>query len=273
MPAAAPDRAGRGLDVHLRSAPEPRAALPRGGEPRLRRARRAVERRLLRARPGARAGGDPLRLHRALGGRARPPPARGPPVRARAPPLPDRHGARPRRRPGGGGPHHRRRPVHHHARRPHPGRHARARGRRRRAHRDRRLPLVHGLGPRHDDLAGGPHPLHRPPPGGGLDPAHVRPLRARRPHPEPVPGGREPGPVPHRRRHHVVLPRRLAATWPSPATATRCARSCPPSSTSSTTTSGARISGSASIPRTACSGRARRATSSPGWTPRSTAGW
>jgi predicted glycogen debranching enzyme len=40
---------------------------------------------------------------------------------------------------------------------------ARARGRRRRAHGDRRVSLVHGLGPRHHDLAGGPDPGHRPP--------------------------------------------------------------------------------------------------------------
>ena len=35
----------------------------------------------------------------------------------------------------------------------------------------------------------------------------------------------------------------------------------------------ARASASASMRRTACSARARRATSSPGWTPRSVTGW
>ena len=40
-----------------------------------------------------------------------------------------------------------------------------------------------------------------------LHPAHLRPLRPRRPDPQPVPRGRQRGPVPHRRRHALVLPR------------------------------------------------------------------
>ena len=52
---------------------------------------------------------------------------------------------------------------------------ARARAARRRgAHRHRRLPLVHRLGPRHDDQPRGADAGHRPAPRGGLHPAHVR---------------------------------------------------------------------------------------------------
>ena len=39
---------------------------------------------------------------------------------------------------------------------------------------DRRLPLVHRLGPRHDDQPRGPHALHRPRRRGARHPAHVR---------------------------------------------------------------------------------------------------
>ena len=100
-----------------------------------------------------------------------------------------------------------RRPVHHHAGRPRRGRGARARRRRRGAHGDRRLPLVHRLGPRHDDQPRRADARDRAPRRGGLHPAHVRPLRARRPDPQHVPRRRERGPLPHRRRDAVVLPR------------------------------------------------------------------
>ncbi len=63
-----------------------------------------------------------------------------------------------------------------------------------------------------------------------------------------------------------------AATSPPPTTATPSAYSSPSYSTSSTTTSGGRGSASALTRPTACSARGRRAISSPGWTPRLTAG-
>ena len=56
----------------------------------------------------------------------------------------------------------RRRPVHHHAGRPRRGRGPRARRRRRGAHGHRRLPLVHRLGPRHDDQPRRADARHRP---------------------------------------------------------------------------------------------------------------
>ena len=56
-----------------------------------------------------------------------------------------------------------------------------ARVRRRSAHGDRRLSLVHRLGPRHDDQPRGADAGDRPPRRGGLHPADVRALRARRP--------------------------------------------------------------------------------------------
>ena len=46
-----------------------------------------------------------------------------------------------------------------------------------------------------------------PPRRGARHPAHVRAPRPRRPDPEPVPRGRDRGPLPHRRRDAVVLPR------------------------------------------------------------------
>ena len=65
---------------------------------------------------------------------------------------------------------------------------ARARAARRRsAHGDRRLSLVHRLGPRHDDQPRGADAVDAPLPRGGLHPAHLRALRARRTDPEHVP--------------------------------------------------------------------------------------
>ena len=84
---------------------------------------------------------------------------------------------------------------------------------------------------------------------GRLDPAHVRALRARRPHPEHVPRGRERGAVPHRRRHALVLPRRrpLPRRHRRPRHAPRAAADAAP--TSSSTTCAARASASASTRR------------------------
>ena len=62
--------------------------------------------------------------------------------------------------------------------------------------------------------------------GGRLHPPHLRPLRPRRPDPEHVPRGRERGPLPHRRRDALVLPRRRSLRARPPATARRCATSC-----------------------------------------------
>ena len=47
---------------------------------------------------------------------------------------------------------------------------------------------------------------HRPPCRGARHPPHVRPSRPRRPHPEPVSRRRARRPVPHGRRHALVLP-------------------------------------------------------------------
>ncbi len=83
-----------------------------------------------------------------------------------------------------------RRSVHHHAGRPRgrggPG----ARRGRGRADGDCRLPLVHGLGPRHDDQPRGADALDPAAPRSGLHPPHLRALRARRADPEHVPGRR-----------------------------------------------------------------------------------
>ena len=167
-----------------------------------------------------------------------------------------RHAARPRRTEGGGGRGRRtgagRRPVHHHARRPRGGRRARPRRRRRSPHRHRRLPLVHRLGPRHDDQPRRADAHHRPLPRGRLDPAHLRPLHPRRPDPQHVPRGRErrASTTPPTPRSGSSTP--STATWPSPATAAPCGCCCRGCSTSSSTTCAARASASASTRATAC---------------------
>ena len=92
--------------------------------------------------------------------------------------------------------------------------------------------------------------------------------------PNLFPEGDERGPLPHRRRDALVLPR--ARPLPRSATGDRDTlrvAAADAASTSSSTTCAARASASASTRPTACCGRARRATSSPGWTPRSTTGW
>ena len=178
-------------------------------EPRLRVLRRSLDARLLP--PDARAGRVRARWSRR--------PSRWETIGAlesggaagaerQRPHAPDRVGAARAARPASAArARARRRSVHHHARRPRRGSGARARGGRRSAHGHRRLPLVHRLGPRHDDQPRRADAVHRPPARGGLHPAHVRPLRARRPHPEHVSRRHEGGPLPHRRRDAVVLPR------------------------------------------------------------------
>ena len=109
-------------------------------------------------------------------------------------------GHRRRARPG-------RRPVRHHAGRPPGGRRAGARRGRRGPLDHRGLSLVHRLGPRHDDQPRGADVHDGPPRRGGLHPAHVRPVRARRPHPQHVPRRQQRGAVPHGGRDALVLPR------------------------------------------------------------------
>ena len=87
----------------------------------------------------------------------------------------------------------------------------------------------------------------------GLHPAHLRPLRARRPDPEHVPGGRQRGALPHRRRDALVLPRASPLSRAlHRTTGDACADCCRCCTTSSRTTSRARNSASASTRRTAC---------------------
>ena len=129
-----------------------------------------------------------------LGHRATPP---GGPARAR-----ERHGRGsgvPAARPGGG-------PVH---RRP------TARG----SDRDRRLPLVQRLGPRHDDRPAGADPGHRPARGRGGDPALVRAVHSRRPAAQQLPRpARRRARLQHRRCLALVPDRDRPATPRRPAT-------------------------------------------------------
>ena len=140
------------------------------------------------------------------------------------------------------------------------------------AHRHRRLPLVHRLGPRHDDRPRGPDARHRPLREAGGDPAHLRALRERRAAAEPVSRRRARGALQHGRRDALVLPRARAlrrATGDDDccATCSRCSRR-----SSRTTCRHAlrhrRRSGGRPARR-----RRPRAISSPGWTRRSTTGW
>ena len=156
-----------------------------------------------------------------------------------------------RRRAGAGGG-----SIRHHPSDPTAGRGARRRGRRRRAHHHRRLPLVHRLGPRHDDQPRRPDAGDRAPRGGARHPADVRAPHPRRADPQPVSRRRERGPVPHRGRDAVVLPRAGSLRAARPATSRRagcCSRSW---STSSPSTSPARASASAWTRPTACCARA-----------------
>ena len=135
-----------------------RGPLPRRAEPRVRGHGRSLEPGLLPGRRSTRtAPRHPRGLHRALGGhrRARSRTRRCGAERTRRRRL---HAvADPRARTGpGGGAGAGRRPVHDHAGRPRGGRRAAPAPRATRCGRHRRLPLVHGLGPRHDDQPRGP---------------------------------------------------------------------------------------------------------------------
>ena len=153
---------------------DPSAGLPSGARTRLSAHGRAVEPRVLRVHAAARDDGGARSHDRGLG----PPGARAPTGhRAGAPAGAEAAGARRRgrarghRRPPRAG----RRSVHHRARRPARGRGVGPRDRSGRAERHRRLPLVHRLGPGHDDLPGGAHPPHRPAARGGRHPPHLPP--------------------------------------------------------------------------------------------------
>ena len=181
-----------------------------GAEPRLCVGRLAVESRVFPCRPASRSRGHAGRVDRAVGSDPGAVAAGRGAGRTRAPPpaARDRRTGRrgsARRRAGA-----RRRSVHHHARRPRRGSGARAGRRRGSPHGHRRLPLVHRLGPRHDDQPRGADADHAPLPRGGLHPADVRALRPRRPDPEHVPRRRARGALSHRRRDAVVLPRGAA---------------------------------------------------------------
>ena len=114
----------------------------------------------------------------------------------------------------------------------------------------------------------------RPLPRGRLHPAHVRPLRARRPDPEHVPGRREA-------RACITPPTRRSGSSTRSIGTSRVTgdrdtlRTLLPTLRRHRRASPARARGSASasIRPTACCGRARRAISSPGWMRRSTTGW
>ena len=91
-----------------------------------------------------------------------------------------------------------------------------------RAHRHRRLSLVHRLGPRHDDQPRGADAGHRPPRRGARHPAHLRAPRPRRPDPEPVPRGRDARACITPPTRRCGSSTRSIATSSAPATARRC---------------------------------------------------
>jgi hypothetical protein len=104
----------------------------------------------------------------------------------------------------GGKPRHRRRigvggrSIPDHSGGPNRRRHARPRRGRRSPNGDRRVSLVHRLGPRHHDLAGRADALHRPLRRGGVDSSDLLPLRSRRFDPQPV------SRAAHRRLYHTA---------------------------------------------------------------------
>ena len=204
---ASPDGARRRGVLHPRARAAGRDRVPRRAKPRLRRAGRAVEPGLLRR--GARAGraGDARRVDRALGGDGGTLPRGGAGGRAGA----ARAAARARSPGGAAGPGRRARArlrrLRGRAHRPRGGRRPLAGRGRAAAHGHRRLPVVHRLGPRLHDQPRGPHALHRPRTHRRLDPEDLLPPLQGRPHPEPLPGGRCGGPLSHRRRHPLDVPR------------------------------------------------------------------
>ena len=139
--------------------------------------------------------------------------------------------------------------------------------------RDRRLPVVRRLGPRHDDRAAGPHAGDRPPGGREGDSPGV--LGAREPGDaaEPFPRrGRGTG-VQHRRRDALVLRGRARSTWRRRATSRSSATASSGSSQDIVawhergTRYGIRVSADGLL-----EWRCRRRGSSRGWTRRSATG-
>ena len=207
LSAAAPQDLRPARHVRARQRQARQRPLPRRGPARLRRRRRAVEPRVLERGPDRGHEHDAGGVDRSLGHDRRAPARAGRRRRARAARAAPRRrgprravGHRRRARPG-------RRPVRHHAGRPPGGRRAGARRGRRGPLDHRGLSLVHRLGPRHDDQPRGADVHDGPPRRGGLHPAHVRPVRARRAHPQHVPRRQQRGAVPHGGRDALVLPR------------------------------------------------------------------
>ena len=145
------------------------------------------------SRPGRDVGSRPL-------GRGPPAPRGGPgPADAVA-----AAGGRTGLPPGGPATRPRRRSVHRpaHDRRPRDGFGRRADG-------DRRVPLVQRLGAGRHDRAARPDPRHGAAGGRRGDPAHLRPVRGGRPHPQQLSGPRRGGSrIQHRRRIALVRARR-----------------------------------------------------------------
>ena len=148
------------------------------------------------------------------------------------------------------------------------------RGRRRGPHGHRRLSLVHRLGPRHHDQPRRPDPDHRPASRGRLYPAHLRPLCPRRADPQLVPRGqkREASTTPPTPRSGSSTPS-TAMSWLHERSQPRCTLLLPKlvghhrASPARHALRHRRRSGAMG-----CCGRARKAISSPGWTPRSATG-
>ena len=116
--------------------------------------------------------------------------------------------------------------------------------------RHRRLPLVHRLGPRHDDQ---PRRADARRPAGSVEAGYILRTFAHYVRdgliPNLFPEGDKRGALPHGRRHALVLPRPRPLPARPPATARRCGSCCRSCSTSSTITCAGRASASASIPQ------------------------
>ena len=106
-----------------------------------------------------------------------------------------------------------------------------ARGRRRGADRDRRLPLVHRLGPRHDDQPRGADAHHRPRRRSARHPAHVRVLLPRRADSQPLPRGQQAKASTTPPTPRCGSSTRSIATSTSATTGRRCSCCCPSSTT------------------------------------------
>ncbi len=218
-----PPHGGRGRReqrVHRPRRAGGRRGVPDRGVARVRVPGRAVRAGPLPARPGAGARCHARLLDRAVGADPGGAPGRGARGRTRAPAAAGRAGRpgrarRVRGRTGAG-----RRPV-----RLHPGGPRRGRGPRPRAGRrgplgHRRLPLVHRLGPRHDDFAGGADAHHGAIRRGRVHPPHVRPARPGRADPQPVPRKRTTRGCTTPPTRPCGSSTRCSGTWATPATAT-----------------------------------------------------